>query len=97
MHVIEWIDEIARYDSTLVKLLHRRGKVVLFGGAKYCNSRANFFGHAHFLEVQRSLVAIETSKLLLQSPAKKWWETCTIVDSRGYSRQFLTVTWSIYS
>ena len=39
--------------------VHRRRKEVLFGGAKYYYSRAKFFGHAHLIEVQRALVALE--------------------------------------
>ena len=42
---------------------HRRRKEVLFGGGKVLlfarKARAKFFGHAHLIEVQRALVALE--------------------------------------
>ena len=41
---------------------HRRRKEVLFGGAKYYHSRAERaknLGHAHLIEVQRALEALE--------------------------------------
>ena len=80
-----------------------KGAKSIGGGRKFClggqsiiiraQSAREIFGPRPFFKVQRSLVAIE---VLLQSPAKKWWDTCAVVDSRGYSRQLLTVIWSMY-
>ena len=51
--------------TILIPIDHRRRKEVPFGGGKVLlfarEACANFYDHAHFFEVQRSLVAIEGS------------------------------------